>query len=77
MNDRSQVTPYPLRLSVDLREKLEKTAQGAGRSLNAEIVARLQGSFEQNLASLNWLDLVKILEEEARKRGATISITVG
>lgn len=77
MNDRPQITPYPLRLSADLRDRLEQTAQVAGRSLNAEIVARLQESYELNIASLNWLDLIKILEKEAQKRDTKINITIG
>jgi hypothetical protein len=68
---------FMLRLPGGMRERISSAAKDSGRSMNAEIVARLQGSFEPSLASLNWLDLVKILEEEARKRGTTISITVG
>lgn len=46
MNDRHQQKPYPLRMSEELRKELEAAAGASGRSLNAEIVARLQGSFE-------------------------------
>jgi hypothetical protein len=37
---------YTLRLSPDLREALQKAAKVAGRSLNAEIAARLSESLE-------------------------------
>ncbi len=39
-----QATPYPLRLPDDMRRSLETRARGGGRSLNAEIVKRLQAS---------------------------------
>ncbi len=44
MNDRHQTKPYPLRMSDELRAKLEEEAKGMGRSLNAEILARLEAS---------------------------------
>ena len=34
--------PYPLRMTDDLRQKLTDHAKENGRSLNAEIVARLE-----------------------------------
>lgn len=37
---------FSVRLPQELRSKLEEAAQGAGRSTNAEIVYRLQGSVE-------------------------------
>lgn len=37
---------FSVRMPQDLRAKLEEAAQGAGRSTNAEIVYRLQGSIE-------------------------------
>jgi hypothetical protein len=43
-NDRHQQKPYPLRMPAELREALEETAKSNGRSVNAEIVARLQES---------------------------------
>ncbi|WP_078478452.1 Arc family DNA-binding protein [Pseudomonas parafulva] len=46
MNDRHVLPPYSLRMPADLREKLEASSQQAKRSLNAEIVARLEASYE-------------------------------
>lgn len=51
------------RLPADLYDKLLEAAQASGRSLNAELVARLQGSFAQPDAS----DLKLIVEEAVRK----------
>ncbi|MEI2682693.1 hypothetical protein [Erwinia aphidicola] len=38
----SRVTPYPLRLNADLRERLEKEAKDKNRSFNAELALRLE-----------------------------------
>lgn len=41
---KEQPTAYPLRMPPELREALETIAKENGRSLNAEIVTRLQTS---------------------------------
>ncbi len=48
------INPFGLRMQPDLRERLEAAAAAEGRSLNAEIVARLEASFEmaQNVEKL-------------------------
>ncbi|MEA3233915.1 Arc family DNA-binding protein [Pseudomonas mosselii] len=46
MTDRHILPPYSLRMPADLREKLEASASDGKRSLNAEIVARLEASYE-------------------------------
>lgn len=46
MADRHQAQAYPLRLPDDLKARVVGAAAAAGRSLNAEIIARLQQSFE-------------------------------
>jgi hypothetical protein len=38
----SRVTPYPLRLSAELRERLEREAKEQNRSFNAELAMRLE-----------------------------------
>lgn len=45
MNDRHVLPPYSLRLPQELRARLEKAAEISRRSLNAEMVARLEDSF--------------------------------
>jgi hypothetical protein len=77
MSDPKQQNSYPLRMPEELRKQLEDAAKASQRSMNAEIVTRLQKSFEPNIASLNWLDLMQLLQAEAKKHGTTISITVG
>lgn len=40
------IPPFGLRMLPDLRAQIEAAAKASGRSMNAEIVARLQESFE-------------------------------
>jgi len=48
MEDRhKQKLSYPLRMPDELRLKLENEAKKVGRSLHAEIVARLEQSFSE------------------------------
>ncbi|HEL3212201.1 TPA: Arc family DNA-binding protein [Stenotrophomonas maltophilia] len=42
----AHINPFGLRMQPELRERLEAAAATEGRSLNAEIVARLEESFE-------------------------------
>lgn len=37
-----RITPYPLRMSDDLRKKLQASAEANGNSLNEEINSRLR-----------------------------------
>lgn len=45
------INPFGLRMQPDLREQLESAASESGRSLNAEIVARLEASFEPHVST--------------------------
>ena len=51
MEEKPRTTPYPLRMSDELRSKLEASAQSGSRSLHAEIVARLESTFATPTAS--------------------------
>lgn len=44
-----QPKPYPLRMSEEMREQLQAHAEAGGRSLNAEIVRRLQQSLNERV----------------------------
>ncbi|WP_224790488.1 Arc family DNA-binding protein [Pseudomonas fluorescens] len=48
MTDRHVLPPYSLRMTAELRDQLEASAGQAKRSLNAEIVARLEESFARD-----------------------------
>lgn len=53
MSDKHQTPSYPLRISAELRSRLEDSARENKRSLNAEISARLEESFDPAPASLD------------------------
>jgi predicted transcriptional regulator len=48
MSDRHALTPYSLRISAELRGRLEASARKIKRSLNAEIEARLEDSLNRD-----------------------------
>lgn len=45
------ITPFGLRMQPELKERLERAAHKAGRSLNAEVVDRLERSFGTEVQS--------------------------
>jgi hypothetical protein len=67
---------FMIRLPGGMRSRIAEEAKANGRSMNAEIVARLQGSLDPELPSLAWGDLVRLLLAEAKKHGASIKITI-
>jgi len=42
-----QTTTFKLRLTHDLKEKISKSAEQFNRSMNADVVARLEKSFDE------------------------------
>jgi hypothetical protein len=68
---------FIIRLPEGMREQIAASAKESGRSMNSEVVARLQASYEPpSLASLSWVELFKLLQAEAKKHGAEISINI-
>lgn len=53
MSDRHAISPYPLRMPVELRSALEAAAHSLGRSLHAEVLARLESSLQENRDALS------------------------
>lgn len=72
VSDRHQTSPYPLRMPPELRDNLKEAAKENRRSMNAEIVARLQQSFgEQTMRPMQDSDLdalLDLLQERDKKR---------
>lgn len=68
MSEKQQQASYPLRMPSELREQLEQLAARSKRSLNAEIVARLEESVAGNQQAEQIADLVaqKLKNELAR-----------
>lgn len=65
------INPFGLRMPGDLRERVEHAAAKSGRSLNAEILDRLQRSFQasadsgaQSELQLPALDAIKRQNED-------------
>lgn len=73
MTDRHVLPPYSLRMPAELRESLETAAKQAKRSLNAEIIARLESTFAEEDRVLN-MDFSDYLAEiQAAAEGETIA----
>lgn len=49
----ADIAPFGLRMQTELKEKLEREAKINGRSLNAEIVSRLQLSVDNQATTRN------------------------
>lgn len=65
---------YKLRLSQELKDQIEAAAKQSGRSMNAEIVARLEGSFNVTSSVLESVPRVletleRALDNAALERG--------
>lgn len=61
---------FVVRLPDGMRGRIAEAAKSSGRSMNAEIVARLQASFEESPTSLSkdfLLDLIRQLIKEQLK----------
>lgn len=60
MTDRHSISPYPIRMPHELREKLEESARKGSRSLHAEIISRLNSSFSPK--TLDDFSIIKAAE---------------
>jgi len=61
-----QVSPYPIRLTAELKEKLKQSAKENGRSLNAEMLIRLDSSFNQNTEQ-HFIDSINVDKKNAKR----------
>lgn len=52
------IVPLGLRMPPEVKEQIEAAAKANGRSMNAEIVARLQASFEQPASGTAPMDAI-------------------
>lgn len=67
---------YNLRLPQELKDKIAESAKELNRSMNADIVARLEESFEQKIEDLESVPLEKLLSVVMKKLGEnSISLT--
>lgn len=67
---------YNLRLPPELKDKIAESAKELNRSINADIVARLENSFEQKFEDLESIPLEKLLAVVMKKLGEnSLSLT--
>jgi len=64
--EQQQVNPYPIRLTAELKEKLKDSAKTNGRSLNAEMLIRLDASFNINTEQ-HFIDSIDIDKPNTEK----------
>lgn len=65
------INPFGLRMPAELKEKLEEEAKKNMRSLNAELVARLEESFERKVDNMEVAELtyqVQLLLQMMREK---------
>ena len=73
MTDRHQAPSYPLRMPAELRECVVNAAKTSGRSLHAELIARLQQSFEATQADTGPLsDLIAAQKKTISTQDVTV-----
>lgn len=63
------IVPLGLRMPPDLKEQIESASKQNGRSMNAEIVARLQASFDKQGTRLEDIPASIEVSEYAEKHG--------
>lgn len=67
MADTHKTVQYQLRLNEELRERLKKSAEIHNRSMNADIVARVEQTFKdepQNATLQEILDEIKLIKSK-------------
>lgn len=65
MSDQHTTVQYQLRLPQELRDKIKESAIAHNRSMNADIVARLEDSFEPSLPPSFGLEQMEVLTKMA------------
>ncbi|MDM1762492.1 Arc family DNA-binding protein [Acinetobacter sp. 251-1] len=73
---RNSDVEYKMRMTQDLKDKIVESAKEHNRSMNADIVARLENSFEQKFGDLESVPLEKLLAIVMKKLGEnSLSLT--
>lgn len=76
-DDQNSVVTLKVRVTPEFREKIVETAKENNRSMNAEIVHRLEESFEQknkNLEDLSADELIYFIFNKLNSRGLSLTI---
>ena len=70
------IAPFGVRMPTELKALVEEAAAANGRSINAEVVARLQGSLNSAGCDLSALSTGALLDELIVRLGDRIQIIV-
>lgn len=63
--DQNNIVTLKVRVTAEFREKIATTAKGNNRSMNAEIVARLEQSFEkEDIAEFDKGFVLQVIENQ-------------
>ena len=77
MRERQQPPSYPLRMDAQLRARLDDAARDSRRSMNAEIVARLEKSLEPNTSSSkDMIDIIDLLIAMGKAKGLSVEVAI-
>ncbi|WP_180086161.1 Arc family DNA-binding protein [Acinetobacter sp. YH12103] len=64
-----------IRLPLELKEKITESAAEYGRSINSEVVIRLEESFSQNLSAVEKIPTeVLMMELASRMKGYSLTV---
>lgn len=55
----ASIAPFGLRMQPELKQQIEEQAMASGRSLNAEIVWRLEQSLKADAPGQSWIKMAK------------------
>lgn len=66
-----------MRLPDGMRSEIAAEAKANGRSMNAEIIARIEASKRPAVSAITWQELIATLQKEATEHGAVVTITMG
>ena len=70
------ITPFGLRMPPDLKRSIDAAAKASGRSINAEVIDRLQRSFEKVEIGVGDLPDGVLLDEVIARYGAKLQLII-
>lgn len=75
MSDRHAISPYPVRMPNELRQRLDSSARQGSRSLHAEIISRLEESFAPaHIKQMGVGELAEALIEMGKEKGISVEV---
>lgn len=65
-----------VRLPSDLHARIQLAAEKTGRSMNAEILSRLEWSFTAGIPAFDFLEAVEGMDKEAKRLGLPLKVII-